>query len=126
VRLATTTTVQGRARSRTAAIAIAAMLSTSVVAAVGASSASAGGPASAAQSGSRSAHPPLYLNPNQPVAQRVRDLMSRMTLDEKIGQLTQAERGCRRRPEQHHHLEPGQRALRRRIDPGAEHTQGMG
>jgi beta-glucosidase len=33
-----------------------------------------------------------YQNPNLPVSQRVTDLMSRMTLDEKIGQMTQAER----------------------------------
>src|SRR4051794_22747266 len=34
-----------------------------------------------------------YENPNLPVRQRVADLLSRMTLDEKIGQMTQAERG---------------------------------
>jgi beta-glucosidase len=39
------------------------------------------------------AHGLPYLNPNLPVAQRVADLMSRMTVDDKIGQMTQAERG---------------------------------
>ena len=39
------------------------------------------------------AHGLPYLNPNLPVAQRVADLMSRMTLADKIGQMTQAERG---------------------------------
>jgi beta-glucosidase len=35
---------------------------------------------------------PPYQDPAQPVATRVADLLSRMTLDEKIGQMTQAER----------------------------------
>ncbi|HEU5030284.1 MAG TPA: glycoside hydrolase family 3 protein [Spirillospora sp.] len=35
-----------------------------------------------------------YLNPRLPVAQRVTDLLGRMTLEEKIGQMTQAERGA--------------------------------
>jgi beta-glucosidase len=34
----------------------------------------------------------IYKDPSQPVAARVADLLSRMTLDEKIGQMTQAER----------------------------------
>ncbi|MFD0599328.1 glycoside hydrolase family 3 N-terminal domain-containing protein [Catellatospora coxensis] len=34
-----------------------------------------------------------YQDPSLPVATRVNDLMSRMTLDEKLGQMTQAERG---------------------------------
>ncbi|WP_433199871.1 glycoside hydrolase family 3 N-terminal domain-containing protein [Dactylosporangium sp. CS-047395] len=33
-----------------------------------------------------------YLDPSLPVSQRVADLMSRMSLDEKLGQMTQAER----------------------------------
>lgn len=37
------------------------------------------------------AHP--YQNPALPVADRVNDLLARMTLDDKIGQMTQAERG---------------------------------
>ena len=35
---------------------------------------------------------PPYKNPSLPVAQRVEDLLSRMRLDEKIGQMTQTER----------------------------------
>ncbi len=35
-----------------------------------------------------------YLNPKLPVEQRVRDLLGRMTLAEKVGQMTQAERGA--------------------------------
>jgi beta-glucosidase len=34
-----------------------------------------------------------YLNPALPVAKRVEDLMARMTLEEKVGQMTMAERG---------------------------------
>lgn len=36
---------------------------------------------------------PRYMDPRQPVEVRVNDLLSRMTLDEKIGQMTQIERG---------------------------------
>ena len=34
-----------------------------------------------------------YLDPDAPVEERVEDLLSRMTLDEKAGQMVQAERG---------------------------------
>lgn len=34
-----------------------------------------------------------YKDPKQPISLRVNDLMSRMTLDEKIGQMFQVERG---------------------------------
>jgi beta-glucosidase len=37
---------------------------------------------------------PVYLDSAQPVANRVKDLLGRMTLEEKIGQMTQAERGA--------------------------------
>ncbi|MGK5499116.1 glycoside hydrolase family 3 N-terminal domain-containing protein [Streptomyces sp. URMC 125] len=40
------------------------------------------------------AHGLPYLDPRLPVGKRVEDLLSRMTLDEKIGQMTQAERGA--------------------------------
>ncbi len=36
--------------------------------------------------------PPLYLDPTQPVEARVEDLLARMTLAEKIGQMTQVEK----------------------------------
>ena len=38
--------------------------------------------------------PPAYRDATQPVAKRVKDLLGRMTLEEKIGQMTQAERGA--------------------------------
>jgi beta-glucosidase len=53
--------------------------------------------ADAAKPGAKPAsasHTPRYLDASRTVPQRVRDLMSRMTLDEKIGQMTQAERGA--------------------------------
>lgn len=34
----------------------------------------------------------IYKNPNAPVESRVKDLLSRMTIPEKIGQMTQIER----------------------------------
>ena len=37
---------------------------------------------------------PVYLNPRAPVPARVSDLLSRMTLEEKVGQMTQAERAA--------------------------------
>ncbi|MFG1953506.1 glycoside hydrolase family 3 protein [Micromonospora sp. NPDC048830] len=43
--------------------------------------------------GPATAAPLPYQDPTQPVATRVADLLSRMTLDEKIGQMAQAERG---------------------------------
>jgi beta-glucosidase len=47
-------------------------------------------PSSAPRPSSTTAHP--YQDPALPVAQRVTDLLARMTLDDKIGQMTQAER----------------------------------
>jgi len=34
----------------------------------------------------------LYKNPNEPIEARIKDLLSRMTLNEKIGQMIQIER----------------------------------
>jgi beta-glucosidase len=48
----------------------------------------AAGPAAQAQ------QPVPYLDPRLPVSQRVHDLLGRMTLEEKVGQMTQAERGA--------------------------------
>ncbi len=39
----------------------------------------------------RGAEPPPYLNPQSPVESRVKDLLARMTLDEKIGQMAQVD-----------------------------------
>jgi beta-glucosidase len=39
-----------------------------------------------------SAATPAYKDARQPVANRVSDLLSRMTLEDKVGQMTQAER----------------------------------
>lgn len=33
-----------------------------------------------------------YKDPNQPISVRIKDLLNRMTLEEKIGQMTQVER----------------------------------
>ncbi len=51
------------------------------------------GPATAAGQGNRGGTAP-YRDPRLPVAVRVADLLSRMTLAEKIGQMTQAERAA--------------------------------
>ncbi|WP_240197095.1 glycoside hydrolase family 3 N-terminal domain-containing protein, partial [Nonomuraea lactucae] len=45
------------------------------------------------------AHGLPYLDARRPVRQRVADLLGRMTLDEKIGQMTQAERGALATPD---------------------------
>ena len=37
---------------------------------------------------------PPYLDPRQPIGRRVEDLLGRMTIEEKVGQMTQAERGA--------------------------------
>ena len=47
----------------------------------------------AASSTAAAAGPYPYKNPKLPVAARVKDLLGRMTLAEKVGQMTQAERG---------------------------------
>ncbi|HEX6337370.1 MAG TPA: glycoside hydrolase family 3 protein [Jiangellaceae bacterium] len=50
-------------------------------------------PASTSQAPS-TAERPEYMNPGLAVERRVEDLLARMTLEEKIGQMTQAERGA--------------------------------
>ena len=37
---------------------------------------------------------PPYLDPDLPIHRRVDDLLARMTIEEKVGQMTQAERGA--------------------------------
>jgi beta-glucosidase len=63
------------------------------LAAAAAALATAAAAAAVAAPGVGAANRPAYENPRLPVSQRVDDLMSRMTLQEKIGQMTQAERG---------------------------------
>src|SRR5258708_23263546 len=43
--------------------------------------------------GQTSDAPPIYKDASRPVAERVKDLLGRMTLDEKIGQITLVEKG---------------------------------
>ena len=68
-----------------------------------------------------------YENPMLPIRQRVQDLLSRMTLAEKIGQMTQAERGSVDTDTSKittDHL--GQPAVRRWVGADAEHAEGVG
>jgi beta-glucosidase len=48
--------------------------------------------AAAVPTGTACAADPVYRDPNQPIPVRVTDLLGRMSLDEKVGQMTQAER----------------------------------
>jgi beta-glucosidase len=48
---------------------------------------------------SAAADAPLYKDPTRPVAQRVEDLLGRMTLEEKVGQMTQADSSFIKRDE---------------------------
>ena len=85
-----------------------------------------------AQSSNRSAldpasAPPAYRDATQPVTKRVKDLLGRMTLEEKIGQMTQAERGAvADDPSLIAELQPGLGAVGRWLDPDAEHARGLG
>src|SRR3954449_2142191 len=72
--------------------------SRSILAAVGVTAALAVPAALAAPGAAHPKHPSKdhglpYQNPRLPVRARVADLLSRMTLAEKVGQMTQAERG---------------------------------
>ena len=68
---------------------------------------------------------PIYLDPAQPVAARVADLLGRMTLDEKIGQMTQAERDAVS-DGRHHHLPARLAAVRRRLGALAQQRRRRG
>src|SRR3954471_6098412 len=81
-------------RSRRAVVAAAAALSLGASAVVAAPGALAGGSGDHGGGGGGDAGGPLYQNAQAPIPQRVADLMSRMTLDEKGGQMTQAERAA--------------------------------
>ncbi len=61
-----------------------------------------------------------YQDPALPVADRVTDLLARMTVDDKVGQMTQAER-ARVSAGRHHRVPARLGALRRRLGAGAEH-----
>ncbi len=79
-------------RRRLVALGTAVVLTASGLAAATATAGSASAdPVRAASPATKSG--PAYLDARQPTARRVADLLSRMTLDEKIGQMTQAERG---------------------------------
>ncbi len=79
-------------RRRLVALGTAVVLTASGLAAATATAGSASAdPVRAAGQGTQAR--PAYLDARQPTARRVADLLSRMTLDEKIGQMTQAERG---------------------------------
>ena len=54
-------------------------------------------PVAAAAGPGRQHGGPVYQDPGRPTKQRVADLLGRMTLAEKVGQMTQAERGVGRR-----------------------------
>ena len=69
-------------RSRSLGVLVAFAVLIPLAPAVGVGSASAAGPGA------------VYLDSRRPVEQRVNDLLGRMTLAEKVGQMTQAERGA--------------------------------
>jgi beta-glucosidase len=50
--------------------------------------------AAAVPTGTAAAADPIYKDPAQPIPARVADLLGRMSLDEKVGQMTQAERNA--------------------------------
>src|SRR4051812_44699117 len=88
-------------RSRRAVLAALAALSLGASAAVGAPGALAGGGPGhdggdhhgwGDHHGGGDHGAPIYTNPRAPIRMRVADLLSRMTLEEKVGQMTQAER----------------------------------
>jgi beta-glucosidase len=85
-----------RSRRRVVAAGAAAALIAGLLSTVGASAANsaaaAGGPRGQQASPRASLADAPYKNPNLAIKARVRDLMSRMTLKEKVGQMTQTER----------------------------------
>jgi beta-glucosidase len=83
----------GRRRTRRAIVAAAAALTMGVTAIVAVPGAVAGGGAGDGNGdGDHGGGRAVYENPRVPIPERVGDLLSRMTLEEKVGQMTQAER----------------------------------
>jgi beta-glucosidase len=68
------------------------LATTSVVVGGAAAQAAPGAPAADAASVTTDRHGPVYLDARQPTHRRVADLLRRMTLEEKVGQMTQTER----------------------------------
>ncbi|HEX5924532.1 MAG TPA: glycoside hydrolase family 3 N-terminal domain-containing protein, partial [Baekduia sp.] len=84
-----------RRRARRAIVAAAAAVSMGVTAVVAAPGAVAGGGSGHGHGdggGDSGGGGTVYENPRAPIRERVADLLSRMTLEEKVGQMTQAER----------------------------------
>src|SRR4051794_19568830 len=79
-------------RSVASAVAVA-LLAAGVAAAPAVAGGHHGNPGDHGGHGQPGPSTPAYQNPRLPVQRRVEDLLSRMTLAEKIGQMTQAERG---------------------------------
>jgi beta-glucosidase len=83
----------GRRRTRRAIVAAAAALTMGVTAIVAVPGAVAGGGGGDSNGdGDHGGGRAVYENPRAPIPERVGDLLSRMTLEEKVGQMTQAER----------------------------------
>jgi beta-glucosidase len=87
----------GRRRTRRTIVAATAALSMGVTAIIAAPGAVAGGDAGHdrghGDGNNDNGGGAVYENPRAPIGKRVADLLSRMTLEEKVGQMTQAERG---------------------------------
>ena len=75
--------------------------------------------------GTASAADPIYKDPTQPIPARVADLLGRMTLDEKVGQMTQAERNAVS-DGRHHQLPDRLAAVRRRLRALAQQRHVVG
>jgi beta-glucosidase len=82
-----------RSTFRRAAVAIGAVLALVPLTGGAVQAGTSGGSGTSGTASTLSAAALPYQDPSLPVNQRVEDLLSRMSLDEKVGQMTQAERG---------------------------------